>query len=348
MKPHNGSPQEMLFQMAVAHVPECRFDETDQEGFFQWKKTTLPRVLSTLGNFPPSCDPRPRLVAEWKHDGLQKQRWQLDLNPWLTGFLDVNFPNNGNGEHPAILICPGHAREVGRKHHMGNANKDLSPTVPVPPDAYGHHVSKMGYVTFAIDFLGIGDFNDAQKPNWKAHAEGRDWCNLYYLASTLLGMTNLSINMAHIRVAMDLVSTLPGVKADAMGVMGSSGGGTNALWITLLDERIKATEIICYSSLFAEFGYRDLNFCGWQITPGLFELVDVPELQGLIAPRPLLVDIGIRDECFRLESAMECYRRVERIYKSADAADRLRLDLHPGGHTWAGNLTEMFFKSHLG
>ena len=112
--------------------------------------------------------------------------------------------------------------------------------------------------------------------------------------------------------------------------------------------KFRATEIICYSSLFAEFGYRDLNFCGWQITPGLFDLVDVPDLQGLIAPRPLLVDIGSRDECFRLESAMECYRRVERIYQMAGAGANLELDLHSGGHTWGASKTEAFFRKHLG
>ena len=112
--------------------------------------------------------------------------------------------------------------------------------------------------------------------------------------------------------------------------------------------KFRATEIICYSSLFAEFGYRDLNFCGWQITPGLFDLVDVPDLQGLIAPRPLLVDIGSRDECFRLESAMECYRRVERIYQMAGAGANLELDLHSGGHTWGGTKRKRFFASIWG
>lgn len=347
MNPRNCSPQEMFFQMASAHVPECRFGETNREGFLRWKERTLPRVLATLGKFPPSCAPAPRLISEWGHDGLRKQRWQIELNPWLTGFLDVNYPASAGKNLPAILICPGHAREDGRKSHMGNALGDSSPAASVPSGAYGHHVAKMGYVTYAIDFLAIGDFNDAQKPNFHSHAEGRDWCNLYYLTATMLGMTNLSINLAHLRVVMDFVSTLPEVNPEALGVMGSSGGGTMALWITLLDERIKATEIICYSSLFAEFGYRELNFCGMQVTPGLFDLVDVPELQGLIAPRPLLVDIGTRDECFRMESATECFRRVESIYKAAGVADRLELDLHPGGHAWGGNKTRAFFQKYL-
>lgn len=51
------------------------------------------------------------------------------------------------------------------------------------------------------------------------------------------------------------------------------------LWMSLCDERFKATEIICYSDLWAHFGIRDINYCGMQVTPGLYKLVDLPELQ---------------------------------------------------------------------
>lgn len=350
MNPKNHSPKDMFLQMACSHEPSCRFNETDVKGFVRWKEHTLPRVLSTLGKPLSSCEPNATLVAEWHHDGLRKQRWMMDLNPWLSGYLDINYPENTPEDEqlPAILVCVGHNRAAGRKGPMGNSIPEPDPEVSVPRAAFGHHVAKMGFVTFGIDWLGMGDFNDAQKPNGYQHGEWRgDWCDLYYLNATLLGMTSLGINISHAKRAIDFVSGLPGVNGCQLGVMGSSGGGTMALWMTLCDQRIRATEIITYSDLFAHFAYRDINHCGMQITPGLFDLVDVPDLQGLIAPRPLLVNIGSRDECFRLESAMECYRRVEKIYRTAKAVDHLELDLHPGGHTWGGNRTAAFFQRHL-
>jgi hypothetical protein len=83
------------------------------------------------------------------------------------------------------------------------------------------------------------------------------------------------------------------------------------------------------------------------VTPGLFTLVDVPDLQGLIAPRPLLVDIGAYDDCFLLESAMACHRRLQTIYAAAGARDMLELDLFPGGHAWGGSRSLAFFTRHL-
>jgi hypothetical protein len=120
------------------------------------------------------------------------------------------------------------------------------------------------------------------------------------------------------------------------------------LWSAFCDKRFKAAEIICYSDLWAHFGIRDINYCGMQVAPGLFKLVDLPDLQGLLAPMPLLIDIGAYDTCFMVDTAMECYRRLEKIYRAAGASDRLELDFFPGEHGWGGNKSEAFFRKHLG
>jgi hypothetical protein len=117
-----------------------------------------------------------------------------------------------------------------------------------------------------------------------------------------------------------------------IGVMGLSLGGTMATWAALCDERVGAANVIGYSDRFADFGIRDTKWCGSQITPGLLALCDVSDLHGLIAPRPLLVEIGAYDICFQMDSAMNCYREVEKIYTVAGARERLELDLFEGGH----------------
>ena len=160
-------------------------------------------------------------------------------------------------------------------------------------------------------------------------------------------MTSISINVAHGKAATDFAASLPQVDGQRLGVMGLSGGGTMTLWMTLCDERFKASEIMCYSDLWAAFGIRDNNYCGMQVAPGLFKLVDLPDCQGLIAPRPLLVDIGANDTCFKVDTALTCYRQVEAIYRAAGASDSLELDLHPGEHGWGGNRSEAFFNQHL-
>jgi hypothetical protein len=85
-----------------------------------------------------------------------------------------------------------------------------------------------------------------------------------------------------------------------------------------------------------------------QVAPGLFKLVDLPEAQGLLCPRPLLVDIGANDTCFSVDTAMACFRRVARIYEVAGAENNLELDFFAGEHGWGGQRSLAFFLRHLG
>jgi dienelactone hydrolase len=146
----------------------------------------------------------------------------------------------------------------------------------------------------------------------------------------------------------DFVCRLPGVDDSRLGVMGLSGGGTMTLWDALCDRRFKAAEIICYSDLWAYFGMRDNNYCGMQVAPGLYKQVDLPDLQGLLAPLPLLVDIGAQDKCFLVDTALLCWRKVKRIYQAAGAADKVELDFFPGQHAWGAHKSVEFFSRHLG
>jgi len=349
MLDRNFSPTEMFREYAKKYQPLYTFNGNNKQYFEDWKSKALPEVLDTLGDFPPSAELNPTLTAEWEHDGLIKQRWFIDVAESISAVLLINRPADldMSKKTPAILCCHGHG-EFGKEPVMGNDSSDpLKTAIKNHNYNYGHQMAKAGYVTYAIDWIGFGERNDSQKPNAKNSDHGRDWCNLYYLNATMLGMTSLSINVAHGKAATDFVSSLDYVDAEKLGTMGLSGGGTMTLWMSLCDERFKATEVICYSQLWENFGFRDYNYCGMQVAPKLFKLVNLPELQGLLAPRPLLIDIGSYDACFQVDGAMECYKRLKKIYKAADVSNNLELDLFPTGHAWGGNKSVDFFNKHL-
>ena len=345
----NLSPQAMFERLALEHRPELSFAGRSLEEFEAWKGMALPRVLATLGKFPLRVPANPQLLAEWEEGGLTKQRWLIDVQRHLAATCLVNIPMGLNpGERrPAILCWHGHG-PYGKDAVMGTGvSPELRANIDQHNYNYGHQMAKKGYITFAIDWIGAGERNDSKKPNYRSIDFGRDWCNLYYLNATMLGMTSLSINVAHGLAATNFVCGLPPVDPGRLGVMGLSAGGTMALWSALSDERFRAVEIICYSDLWAHFGFRDLNYCGMQVAPALFKLVDLPDLQGLLAPRPLLVDIGTYDTCFKVDTALACYERLKNIYAAAGAQEFLELDLFPGEHGWGGNRSEAFFRRHL-
>jgi dienelactone hydrolase len=350
MSERNLSPMAMFAQMAAEHRPVFAFRGKTARDFAAWKKKALPAVLATLGDRPPRVPPRGELAAEWEHDGLVKQRWLIDVGPHISAVCLVNRPEGlARGEkRPAILCWHGHG-QFGKEPVMGNdSSAELRTCIAEHNYNYGHQMAKAGFVTFAIDWMGKGDRDDSRKPHHRSHAGGRDWCDLLYLHATMFGTTPLAMNVTQGMVATDFACTLPNVDARRLGVMGLSGGGTMTTWSALCDPRFGAAEIICYSDLWAAFGIRDINYCGMQVAPGLYKLVDLPDLQGLFAPKPLLVDIGAYDSCFRVETSMACYRQVEKIYKAAGASEKLELDFFPKEHSWGGNKSVGFFEKHLG
>jgi len=350
MHKRNLSPRRMFADIAKDHVPLCQFNGKDKKYFSAWKKKTLPKVLSTIGDYPERCAPNPQLLGEWEHDGLHKQRWLIDIHPKASAVFQINYPLDlKRGEkRPSLLCWHGHG-QYGKEPVMGNdSSPGLREAIAQMNYNYGHQMAKAGFVTFAIDWIGFGDRDERTARNGaSSQGQSRDWCNLYYLHATMLGMTSISINVMQGMLATDFACTLPGVDENRLGVMGLSGGGTMTLWSALCDKRFKAVEIICYSDLWADFGFQRHNYCGMQVAPGLFKQVDLPDLQGLIAPRPLLIDIGAYDSCFPIGPAMQCFEQVKKIYTAAGAADQLELDMFPGEHAWGGNKSVEFFQKNL-
>lgn len=81
---------------------------------------------------------------------------------------------------------------------------------------------------------------------------------------------------------------------------------------------------------------------------GLYnKLVELADLQGMLAPTPLLMDLGLYDSCFMSDTSLPVLRRVEEIYKAAGAADKFHADIFPGEHAWGANKSVEFFSKYL-
>jgi dienelactone hydrolase len=334
-------------RLAATHTPKFRFAGSSKDDWLQWKNKLLPAVRASLGKMPNKVALNPEIQAEWVQDGLIKQRVVFDVEEDLCATALVFRPADAKGQLRGILACHGHG-PFGKEPVMGNCSTEgLKTNINEHNYDYGLQMAKAGYAVIAIDWRGFGERDDRYKPNWSNNVGSRDICNLHYLRASILGMTVLGMDVHDGACALDYLCRQEFIDPECIGVMGLSFGGTMATWISICDERVKATDIICYSNRFSDFGMRDINFCGSQITPGLYELCDVPDLQGLIAPKPLLVEIGSYDDCFKVDSAMSCFRELEKIYTVAGAAAELELDLFEGGHQWSGRKTLNFFNKYL-
>ena len=97
----------------------------------------------------------------------------------------------------------------------------------------------------------------------------------------------------------------------------------------------------------AGFGLSRGNFCGSQVVPGIYRWFDTHDIAGLIAPRPLLIEMGKKDTCFFIADLLKGYEGVERIYKAAGAGDKILADIGEGGHAFVGKKAFEFFRKNL-
>jgi cephalosporin-C deacetylase-like acetyl esterase len=207
---------------------------------------------------------------------------------------------------------------------------------------YGEQMARAGYLTICPDLRGFGERSDKHD-----HIPGRDRCNVNFVIGAILGTYTLTLNIWDMMKCIDYLETRPEVDPARIGMMGLSQGGTMTTFTTAVEPRIRAADIIGYVNPWREFGVKRENFCGSQVVPSIYRYLDTHDIAGLIAPRPLLLEMGVYDSCFRIEDMLDGYEGVRRIYRAAGVEERLWADVHSGPHAFAGNKAFDFFAKYL-
>lgn len=242
----------------------------------------------------------------------------------------------------AILCSHGHGN-FGKDPVAGmRSSPEMEYDIKTQNYNFAEIMAKQGYLTIAPDLRVFGERSDGLNP-----FPGRDRCNVNFIKGVMLGIWTLTLNIWDMKCCIDYLQTRPEVDPNRIGMMGLSYGGTMTTFTSAVEPRIKAANIMGYVNPWYEFGIKRANFCGSQIVPFIYKYFDTDDIAGLIAPRPLLIDMGIYDECFYLQDMIRGYEGVKKIYEAAGASDKLWADIHSGPHSFGGNKAIEFFKKYL-
>jgi len=161
---------------------------------------------------------------------------------------------------------------------------------------------------------------------------------------------------------LDYLQTRPDVDGQRIGLMGISMGGMNTWLTAAADPRVKvavpcigvtsfryqldsgqfgpraATLPKFHQAVAESLGEKEVNARvvreAWsRVLPGILDRFDCPQMLAAIAPRPLLILNGEKDDRCPLEGVERCYAVAEAAYQKAGAADRLKKIIAPDtGH----------------
>ncbi len=344
MSKRHFSMQEYWNRLAEENPPSLRFQGSTLAEWKVWHEQALRQLQALLGKLPQCVPLNAQVEYSAEEKDFTRQRVVFDVDAYLSIPCQVLIPKGmkPDGSNPAILCSHGHG-SFGKDPVAGLVSTPAHQAdIDLMNYDYAAQMARAGFLTLTPDLRGFGERRDGADP-----FPGRDACNVNYLKGSLMGYYPLALNIWDMCRCVDYLQSRPEVDPQRIGMMGLSQGGTMTTFTAALEPRIKAADIIGYVNPFAAFGIDRANFCGSQILPNLYQYLDAPDVAGLIAPRPLLIEMGTADSCFFFQDLWQGYEQVRRIYGAADAADALVADVHAGAHAFAGNLAFSFFRKHL-
>jgi len=291
-------------------------------------------------------EPNDRII--WKKDRGYYTLEKVIINTMALSSVPafVLVPkSNGNKQLPAVLAIHGHGgKRYGKVLVAGEDRRDpdIRKTIKVHNYDYGRRLAEEGYLAICPDLWGFGE-----RSNGFDAYPGRDGCNVFFLKAMLLGLNPLALNLWDMMRTIDYLQGRDDVDGRRIGAVGLSYGGTIALFLSALDQRVKATVVSCYLNTFGSYALGLGNTCGMQTVPDLLKYAEMSDIASLIAPRPLLFESGARDPGFPVARALESYRRIRKVYEVAGAANKLGIDIFQGGHKFSGRKSLQWLREWL-
>ncbi|WP_027092772.1 dienelactone hydrolase family protein [Cohnella thermotolerans] len=308
------------------------------------KGRLLEQLKASLGAFERVGRIRSVPLERVEFPDYVRERVELSVVAGLSFGAYVLLPKKPGGRRPGVIAVHGHG--YGSRQICGML-ADGTPD-PGDTDIYRHFAVQLvrrGMAVIAPDMIGFGermlqaDLDDnPQSPN-----------SCYRLSTQLLmmGKTLTGLRVTEMLGALDYFARREEVDPQRIGIVGFSGGALISCLVSALDERIEAAALIGFPNTFKD-SVMSVHHCICNYTPGILEIAELPELIGLIAPRPLFLESGDRDPIFPAEGFRKAVEEIRSIYRAEGAEERFDSDLFPGGHEVSGRKSFDWLKRTLG
>ncbi len=299
-----------------------------------WKTTLQTTFKAALGdfNYNPEAAFQPVILEKMDMGTYERIRVEITTISSLRMPVYILIPKQSKGKKvPAVLAVHGHG--YGSKALVGLNWDGTKKIAEEYHKDFAIELVNLGVVVVAPELIGFGD-----RKLQEHQGVGNPTDNsCYRIASSLLltGHTLPGLRVYECKRVIDYIESLEEVDNAKIGVMGISGGGLVASFTAALDERLKAVVISGYTNTFRA-SIMDRRHCLDNYIPGILNDAEMPELIGLIVPRPLFVEAGTKDHLFPVVHATKAVEKMNDIYRSFDAEDLVTYHLFEGGHEICG------------
>ncbi len=336
------SPHETVVKWIESNRGELAFSGKTVDDWRAWRKKFRARLVRNLGKMPEKVPLRAETLSREDMGTFFREKVVYDTEAFASVPAYVLIPKDlRRGEKcPGVLAAHGHG--IGKNPLVGldgdgKRHEDYQKVL-------GIQLVERGYVVVAPDWRGFGERMSPE--DWVRST--RDKCNVNFMAEGYRGFYFLALQIWDGFRTLDYLQSRKEVDGNRLGCLGVSFGGTMTTYLAALDRRIRVACVSGYLSTLRRGAMQGrANFCGAQYMPGLAAIGDIPDVIGLIAPRPLAVEMGERDPGFAISDAERAYRHISRIYRVAGVRDALVKDRFDGKHEFSGKKSLAWFDKWL-
>ena len=308
-----------------------------------WQKRLRAKVAELIGGFPAArVDLRPQTLETREFPGYRREKLVFQSKPGAAVLAYLLTPKDRQPPYATMVCVPGHGRGVDDIVGIDDQGRDRT-----NKDGYQHdfaiQVVEHGMAAVAIEPMAFGCRRD---PKTKKKGLGASACQPSAGAALLFGQTMIAWRVWDVMRAVDWIETRRELDAKRVGVMGISGGGTCTTFSAALEPRLRVAMISGYLNIFRDC-ILSLSHCMDNYIPGILNYAEMYDVAALIAPRPLFVESGEKDEIFPIAASRESFARVKKVYEVFDAAQLAEQETFDGPHSFWGVKGLPFLARHL-
>jgi dienelactone hydrolase len=320
-----------------------RFGARTRSEAEEWQRTLRSRLTELVGGFPTARQPlRPITLGTRTFPGYIREKVVFDSRLGVSVLAYLLLPEKARQPAPVMICVPGHGRGVDDIVGIDDQGAERTDKAGYQHD-FAIQVAEAGMAALAIEPMGFGCRRD---PLNARLGLARKACDPVAGGALMVGETMIGWRVWDIMRTIDYIATRAELDQARVGCMGISGGGTVTLFSTALDPRIRVALVSGYLNTFRD-SVGSLTHCTDNYVPGILNWAEMHDLAGLIAPRPLFVESGEKDDIFPIRASIESFNEVRKIYSVFGASDRVEHEVFPAEHSFWGKRGIPFLANHL-
>lgn len=312
---------EAHFRRLIAQAPAARerawkLDHSSLGAYERSVKAKRAAYRDLIGHFgEPRLPLRPRTLKAAETDRYVGYRVKVDVVEGIEAFGILLIPKGLKGKAPAVFC----------QHGLSGLPEEICGMVErdTPYHAFGRRLAERGYVVMAPRIL-TGSPARCTEIARRAYPVGR---------------TRVGLDALKLGALVDFVASLPQVDAAHIGFYGLSYGGYTALWVPPVEPRFAAVVCSGHFNNWQEkltnktlptsyLAHPDEDFYNFDV----LNQFNHSDLVSLVAPRPYLVEWGLRDGVAPAPWVNAEWPKVPALYKRLGIPTRTALATFDGPH----------------